>query len=196
MTRNETRLALVAFAICLLCSACGNKKDLGADISMGVAGDGLIIPTSTASCVDKRGALGTRSVAKNAMVFSNFSLKYTGVGKTLYIGAMQVKVTSPAITDGQIEITLAPDEVEALLAAPGDLITVPAGTDSYTINSNSATRPARYPACQLAVGPITLQDPNTTTFSANVEISIIGSSSDSLGNVERIEKSISAKATY
>jgi hypothetical protein len=195
MTRIETRLAYLAIAICLSFAGCGNKKDVGADVDMGVQGTGLIIGTDVASCVDKIDGTTRRSVTKNALVFANFSLTYRGTGKSLFVGALSVTVKSPNISGGEITIVLSSEELSVLLDSEGQTITVPDGSTSITVNSNSTTR--NYPSCQLAVGGINFTNKNTTSFTATVEIKMVGSAvNNTTGDVERVEETIQATAEY
>lgn len=198
MTQNETRFAYIAIAICLAFAGCGKKKDLGADVSIGVLGDGLILGTAVASCEDRAIGTRTRSVAKNSLVFGNFSLSYAGVGKTLFVAQIDITVTSPAIVGGSQTVTLASGEIDALLGSPGQTVTGPAtATASPTvINSNSDTRSGLYPPCQLAIGGLTLADKTIKSFTATVDIEMVGSAIDANGNVERVEEKISARAEY
>lgn len=196
MTRIETRFAYVAIAICLAFAGCGNKKDIGADVDMGVQGDGLIIGTDVASCVDKVDGSVKRSVTKNALVFANFSLTYRGVGKSLFVGAISVSVTSPALQGGGQTVVLSSEELIVLLDREGQTITVPDGSTSVTVNSNSTSR--FFPSCQLAIGGLNFTNPkSTSTFTATVEIKMVGSAvNNTTGDVERVEETIQAKAVY
>jgi hypothetical protein len=197
MTRNETRvLPLIAAALVVL-SGCGNKKDLGAEIEMGVTGQGVIVPGSVQSCTDKAAYTTARSVQKNAMIFSNFTLKYTGLNKQLFVTSLRILVSGPGITGGEAEFTIASLELEALLGRRGATIVVPAGETEVIIQSNvQSTRSTTFPACSLAVGPISISDPDGT-FNASVDIKLTGTASNTLtGEVERVEEKITGTAFF
>lgn len=196
MTRNETRFLFIALAICLVFAGCGKKKDLGVDVDMGLQGTGLILGTDVASCVDKADATTKRSNAKYSMVFGNFSLTYRGVGKTLFVGSITITVTSPNIKNGSQVITMASDEIEYLLGSEGQTVTVPSGSTSVTVNSNSSDRSAAFPSCQFTIGGLSLVDPNVS-FTATVDVEMVGSAANNTtGEVERVEEKITARAEY
>ncbi len=196
MTRNETLLAYVAMAICLGLSGCGNKKDLGADIDMAVNGDGAIIPADVQSCYDKATLSTERSITKNALVFGNFSVRYTGKDKSLFVGSIKVTVTGGGIVNGSKDFTIASTELEALLGKRGQTINTPSDGTAVVINSNSSAKPAAFPACAMAVGPIDVTDEDSS-FTATVDIKLVGSATNTLTNeVERVEEKLTGKAVF
>ncbi|MES2962536.1 MAG: hypothetical protein V4760_01510, partial [Bdellovibrionota bacterium] len=133
-------------------------------------------------------------VTKNALIFGNFSITWSGLNKTLFVAQIDVTVTSPAIKGGSVKVPLASGEIESLLASSSQTIT--ATTGPVTINSNDSSRTGLYPPCQLAIGGITLADSTTTSFVATVDIELIGSATDASGNVERVEEKITVRAEY
>jgi hypothetical protein len=193
----------LSVAALLSLTSCGSQEDIGGSfLEMDVTEGGLILPVDNATCQDKVQGLGARSAAAPSLVFGALRLKWLRTDKSLYVGTIRVTFRSNGIAPSP-PIVLTSDEVEALLGAPGGLISPASTADGKSIVSNKSANRSGYPQCSFVVSGFDLANPNqTASFSSSVTIELIGQASGSSDDPEDgsdpqvVRKTYTTTATY
>lgn len=191
-----------------LLTSCGND-DSGDLVDLTVTSNSIILRTDAQSCVDKSTTVAgtvTRSLTKPVLSISGVSLTWKSDALDMYVGLIEVTVSSPYLTGGKAVVDLDSTEIEALLGAKGAIVKREAvsGTPRVYISTNTSTLKDSSSAglalapCGLSVGGLTLVDPlNTNSFIAQVKIQLIGTASSSDGSTQKtVLKTIYTTATY
>ncbi|RYZ65662.1 MAG: type IV pilus secretin PilQ, partial [Proteobacteria bacterium] len=206
--RSAPIVALAFVSLMTLTSCGGGEEGAGAaNLEFDVLDGGLLLPVDNQTCVDKVEGTGARSARPVSLNFGAIRLKWIPTNRYLYIGLIKITVRSSRIAGGSQVITLPGDEIEALLGAPGQMISPENDDQDKTLGnkaivSNKSANRNGAPACALNVGGITLSSTSTSGFTANVTIELLGQSSgsdalpDDGTNPVVIRKSYSTTATY
>lgn len=193
-------LALVALAVPALAAPADQLLDLG------ITQNGIILRTNAQTCTDKmstsKSGQVVRSLMAPAMMFSGISLTWKSDDLNLYIGTIQITAKSPNFVGGSQVVQLDGAEIEAMFGIPGAVVNHASGHDLvYSSTSNQKGKSAagdQYMPCGLGVGGLTL-DPTKSngSFTADVEIKLIGSAASDDGSVQQnVVKTINTTATY
>lgn len=195
-------IALLISSLSLM--SCGEKKDRGKNLEMGLTGNPSIIPIESSSCTDKAKAKedGTiaaeKSLAAPSAVFSALELRWSDTQRSLEVVRIRITIRGTNIADGEQKIDLDGTELEALLASAERKI-APATSDSAptVVNSSDAvTRAATdYAACGFGIGGIALVDEDRL-FTATVTIELTGAAIDTNGFGETVKKSFTTTLRY
>jgi hypothetical protein len=193
-------------SIAVVSGSCSKPLVGSESIDIGLTDNGLILPTTAQSCVDKSTPTSppTRSLAENALYFTGFSITWKSTEADLYVAAIKVTVTSNRLTGGKFEFTMDPLEVEALIGATNG--TIKKAVDANTPRTYSSTSTTKehasdgsaLAACGFGVGGLTLEDPSrTTTFTAQVRLDLIGiAQNPDNGDQQVVRQTITKTATY
>ena len=206
-------LAIVASLSTTSCSA--QNLGVGLSIGV-TPGSSVIVPVgNVSSCLDylnfreaTSAATLSQSVSSPSISFTNFSLNWTSTTEKLYVKAIRFIIQGSGIQGGKVSTYMATDEISAMLKTPVITGTPPAVTISgytgyngeidnpFDIETNSAVKTTPVGvvpvtpdsvACGFTMGGIGLTaGDKTASFTAEVEIEVIGVAIDNGSQNQRI----------
>lgn len=217
MRKGDGRRAFIVFALGLsLFAGCSDTKESeGISISVMPSDNALIGLGPHPSCLDRTnylrsgagsGATLSRSISGITVGFNNFNLTWEKPEK-LYVQAIRVTVSGSGIENGSYTFSLPAIEIENLIAKSEGIIEPqfdpidPNKLIPTVINSTDSAREnvaPVYSRCGLRVGQIPLVDgeKDTSPFSANVEVELIGTSENNEGQQRFVRARAYARAKY
>jgi hypothetical protein len=205
MKARRLTLSILALALAGATVSCSKAQD-SADLEMGISPQGIILPVDGQSCVDVANVTAppTYSLTAPVVSFGGFSLLWKSTSKNLRVGALKITIKSQKLSGGKFVGYLDGTEIEALVGATNATLTKADTADGRLYSSNSTTKepsssnvPSR--PCAFQIGGLTLTNPNDTsqTFTAQVQIDLIGVAFDpnDPGSQTVVRKTVSASAT-